>query len=254
MFRDRLREPAPILTTFSILRSAEAVEIVALAGFDAVILDLEHGPYGIETLGPLVLAARARGIPAIARVARNDAAMIGAVLDAGAAGVLVPQVATPEEAAAAVRAARFAPDGARGANSWVRAADFAGTPDWFARANAAVAAIVMIEGAAGVENAEAIVATPGLDGVFLGPVDLSHALGVPGEVDHPRVVETMRAVVAAAARSGVATAVFAPTPAGARRWFALGVKMVACGVDTGHLVAALAAVAAAARPAQEDRP
>ncbi|WP_102958173.1 HpcH/HpaI aldolase family protein [Mangrovicella endophytica] len=245
--RQRLRDSEPLLATFSILRSAESVEIVALAGFDAIILDLEHGPYGVETLGPLILAAHARGIHAIARVLKNDAAMIGAVLDAGADGVLVPQVSTPTEAQAVVAAARFAPEGARGANSWVRAAGFNGTPEWFARANAEVAVIVMIEGRTGADNAEAIMATPSLDGVFLGPVDLSHALGVPGQIDHPLVLDKMTGVIDEAKRHSLATAVFAPTPQGARRWMELGVRLVACGVDTGHLFQALRSAAAAVR-------
>jgi 4-hydroxy-2-oxoheptanedioate aldolase len=217
----------------------EAIEIIALTGFDAVILDLEHGPYGVETLGPMILAAHARGIHAIVRVLKNDPTMIGAVLDAGADGVLVPQISTAEEARAVVSASRFAPMGTRGANSWVRAAGFNGSPDWFSRANDEVAVIVMIEGKDGVENADGIMATEALDGVFLRPVDLSHALGVPGEVDHPSVVEKMEQVIRLARQHSVATAVFAPTPEGARRWAALGAKLVACGVDTGHFFEAM---------------
>lgn len=224
------------------MRSLETVEIIALAGFHAVILDLEHGPYGIDSLGSLILAARARGIYTIVRVLKNDPGMIGAVLDAGADGVLVPQVSTKAEAQAAVDAARFAPEGMRGANSWVRAADFNGSSDWFARANREVAVIVMIEGKSGVENVMDIVSTPSLDGVFLGPVDLSHSLGVPGEVDHDLVVEKMRDVLSVARRHSLAAAVFAPTPEASRRWIDMGAKIVACGVDTGHFLQAMKSI------------
>jgi 4-hydroxy-2-oxoheptanedioate aldolase len=238
--KERLKQDEPIICTFSIMRSVEAIEIIALAGFHAVILDLEHGPFGIESLGSLILAARARGIYAIVRVLKNDAAMIGAVLDAGADGLLVPQVSTRAEAQAAVDAARFAPVGTRGANSWVRAADFNGSTDWFAKANREIAVIVMIEGKAGVENASDIVTTPSLDGVFLGPVDLSHSLGVPGQVSHPLVLEKMRDVLSEARHLSLATAVFAPTPEAATKWIAMGAKIVACGVDTGLFLNALA--------------
>lgn len=245
--RERLRDEAPLLAIFSIMRSVEAVEIIALAGFDAVILDMEHGPYGIDELGGLILAARARGIYPIVRVARNEASLIGAALDAGAAGILVPQIGTVAEARMAVSAARFAPDGARGANSWVRAADYGGAPDWFGRANAEAAIILMIEGKAGLANLAEIIAVPGLDGVFLGPVDLSHALGVPGQIDHPSVLDRMRTVIAEARMRGLSAAVFAPGIAGARGWLAEGATLVAVGVETGHLRSALLQVNAAVR-------
>ncbi|TNM59609.1 HpcH/HpaI aldolase family protein [Aliirhizobium smilacinae] len=242
-----MKQDDPIICTFSIMRSPEAIEIIALAGFNAVILDLEHGPYSIDSLGSLILAARARGIYAIVRVLKNDPVMIGAVLDAGADGVLVPQVSTKSEAQVAVDAARFAPDGMRGANSWVRAADFGGSSDWFAKANREVAVIVMIEGKAGVENVMEIVSTPSLDGVFLGPVDLSHSLGVPGQVDHDLVLEKMRHVLSVAKLHSLATAVFSPTPEASKRWIDMGARIVACGVDTGHLLQAMKSAVSTSR-------
>lgn len=104
--------------------------------------------------------------------------MIGALLDAGADGVRVPQVSTRAEAQAAVDAARFSPIVIRGANSWVGAADFAGAPDWFSKANDNVAAILMIERESGVDNTRDIDARSGLDGIFLGSIYLAHTLGI----------------------------------------------------------------------------
>ena len=245
--RKRLRQDDKLLATFSIVPSVEVVQLIALAGFEAVILDTEHGPYGVEQLVPLIAAAHARRIHAIVRVRENSAAWIGAALDAGADGVLVPQVASRREAEAAVAAARFAPLGRRGANPWVSAAEFSGDPSWFAAANAAVAVIVMIEGAEGVASAAEIIETPHLDGVFLGPVDLSHALGVPGEVDHPSVVAKIAEVVALARARGLSTAVFAPTSSGAKAWLERGVDLVALGVDTAHILSGLAGARAATR-------
>src|SRR3954454_20498041 len=209
--RARLRQNQKLLATFSIIPSVEIVQLIALAGFEAVILDTEHGPYGVEHLVPLIAAARARQMYAIVRVRENSPAWIGAALDAGADGILVPQVASLREAEAAVAAARFAPLGRRGANPWVSAADFSGDLGWFAAANEAVAVIVMIEGAEGVASAAQIIETPQLGGVFLGPVDLSHALGVPGEIGHPSVVTKIEEVVALARARNILTAVFAPT-------------------------------------------
>jgi 4-hydroxy-2-oxoheptanedioate aldolase len=243
--RERLRQGKPMVATFSIVPSVEVVQIIALAGFEAVVLDTEHGPYGVESLVPLIAAAHARGAYAIVRVRENSPAWIGGALDAGADGIIVPQVGSRREAEAAVAAARFAPIGRRGANSWVGAADFSGDAGWFAAANETVAVLVMIEGEEGVAAATEIIETPHLDGVFLGPVDLSHALGVPGQIDHPAVTGKIAEVVALARARGVATAVFAATPAGANAWFARGVGLVGLGVDTGHILAGLRAARAA---------
>lgn len=243
--RARLRAGQRVLTVFCLVPSVEMVELIALAGFDAVILDTEHGPYGIDSLGPLVLAARARGIDAIVRVRTNEPSLIGAALDAGADGVLVPQVGSRRAAEAAVAAARFAPEGHRGANPWVRGGDFGAREGWFQVANDEVAVIVMIEGAEGVAAAGEIVATPSLDAVFLGPVDLSHALGVPGEVDHPDVVATIERVMAEGRDHGLAVALFTPSADRGRQWFERGAGLVAVGCDTAHALAGLRQVVAA---------
>jgi len=246
--RQRLREERPMVAAFSIVPSVEVVQLVALAGFEAVVLDTEHGPYGIESLVPLIAAVHARAAYAIVRVRENSPAWIGGALDAGADGIIVPQIGSRAEAEAVVAAARFAPHGRRGANSWVSAADFSGDAGWFAAANETVAVLVMIEGEEGVAAATEIIETPHLDGVFLGPVDLSHALGVPGEIDHPAVTGKIGEVVALGRARGVATAVFAATPAGANGWFARGVRLVGLGVDTGHILAGLRAARAATLP------
>jgi 4-hydroxy-2-oxoheptanedioate aldolase len=246
--RARLREGERILTVFCVIPSVEMVELIALAGFDAVILDTEHGPYGTDALSPLILAARARRMATVVRVRTNEPSLIGAALDVGADAVLVPQVASAEAARAAVAAARFAPEGGRGANPWVRAGDFGARAGWFGAANAEAAVIVMIEGEAGVAAASEIIRTPGLDAVFLGPVDLSHALGVPGEVDHPRVVETIEHVVARGRDAGLATALFTPGGERARAWFEKGVGLVALGVDSAHALDGLRRARECARP------
>jgi 4-hydroxy-2-oxoheptanedioate aldolase len=233
--RSRLRQPRPFAALFSIIAAVEVVELAALAGFDGVILDTEHGSYGTETLGPLVLAARASGIYPIVRVRSNDASLIGAALDAGAAGVLVPQIGSVAEAVKALSAARFAPEGTRGANPWVRAGGFGFTQDWFSHANEEAAVMLMIEGASGLAALEGIVQLPGLDSIFLGPVDLSHSLGVPGQVNHPKVHDAIASTLRSAKSLGINVGVFAPTELEAARWLSTGAGFVAVGVDTAHL-------------------
>jgi 4-hydroxy-2-oxoheptanedioate aldolase len=237
--RERLRSGTPLIATFSIIPSIEVVELIGLAGFDAVILDLEHGAHGSEALGPMILAATARGIYPLVRVRSSEPTEIAAALDAGAAGVIVPQIGSLAEAERAVKAARFAPEGNRGANPFVRAADYSGRLEWFAEANRDVAILLMIEGQGGVAAVDEIVGLPNLDGIFIGPMDLSHALGVPGEMGHPRVVETIRSVVAACKAKGVTSGIFAGTPDAAKRWIGEGVTLVGVGADTSIFLKAL---------------
>lgn len=239
--RARLKSGAPLLAPFSIIPSVEVVELVGLAGFDGIILDLEHGAHGSEALGPLILAALARGIYPLVRVRSSEPTEIAAALDAGAAGVIVPQIGSLEEAERAVKAARFAPDGNRGANPFVRGADYSGRAEWFAEANRDVAVLLMVEGAGGVAALPDILKLPTLDGIFLGPMDLSHALGVPGEMGHPKVVAAIEGVIDACTAAGVTTGIFAGTAEAAKRWIGRGVTLVGSGVDTGHFLRALKA-------------
>jgi 4-hydroxy-2-oxoheptanedioate aldolase len=147
----------------------------------------------------------------------------------------------------AVAAARFAPEGRRGANPYVRAASYSADARFFAEANERAACLALVEGKEGVEAIDAILAVPGLDAVFVGPVDLSAALGVPGEPEHPAVVSMVRDVVERGRDLGVATAVFAPTPEAARRWLDLGVRLVALSVDTGLMLEGFRAALAEVR-------
>jgi 4-hydroxy-2-oxoheptanedioate aldolase len=237
--RLRLRKREPFLALFSVIPAVELVEIAAQSGFDGIILDTEHGSYGTETLPALILAAKAYGIFPIVRVRCNDASLIGAALDAGAAGVLVPQIGSIEEATQAVRAARFAPQGARGANPWVRAGGYGRSPSWFETANNETAVFLMIEGSEGLQAVDSIMGIADLDGIFLGPVDLSHALGVPGKINHPAVRAAITATTTRALDANIAPGVFAPTATEAKTWFDCGARFVAVGVDTAHIGFAL---------------
>jgi 4-hydroxy-2-oxoheptanedioate aldolase len=245
--RHRARSGADLLGTFCIIPSTDVVELIALAGFDFVILDLEHGPFTLETARTCLLAAAARGLSTVVRVPDEAPARIGAVLDLGADAVLVPQIGSLDAVRRAVAAARFAPLGTRGSNPWVRAADYDGDERWPGRANETVMVMVMIEGVRAIEDIDRILAVEGLDAVFLGPVDLSHALGVPGRPEHPLVLAKLAGVAAKAADTPVAVAVFAPSAEPARRWRALGVTMVACAVDSRLILEGMRAVVAEAR-------
>jgi len=232
-----LAEHGPsLLATFVLIPRLEIIELIALAGFDVVVIDLEHGPYGIESISPLVAAAHARELLCVVRVARLESHSIGAALDCGADGVLVPHVSSGADAALAVQAARLAPEGQRGANPYVRAAGYSADGSFLTTANDSAACLALVEGRAGVAAIDEILSVPGLDGIFLGPVDLSADVGVPGETEHPLVLEAFQRVIDACQARGVATSAFAATPQAARRWIEIGVGMVTVSVDTALIL------------------
>ncbi|QEC50421.1 aldolase [Baekduia soli] len=210
------------------------VEIFALAGYDFVVVDLEHGAFGIEVAENMMRAAHGRGIPAMSRVLANRPELICAVLNVGAAGVLVPHVDTPDEARAAVRAARFAPRGARGLCPFVRSADYSAAkgPDYYAEASEAVIVGILLEGRSAYESIDEILAIDGLDVVMIAPYDLSQSLGVPGEVDHPSVRETFQDVCARAATTGKTVGIFTEGAEKAAEWVRLGARMIGADVDS----------------------
>ena len=179
---------------------------------------------------------------ALVRVPDLDPSVIQAVLDLGADGVIVPRVDGAADAAAAVAAARYAPEGRRGVNPWVRSADYAGDRNSFAAANRRLAVLVMVESTEALDELEAICAVPGLDGIFLGPADLSASMGLIGQPGHPSVLAAVEEAVATALAAGSAVAAFAADPARAEELSKLGVSLVALDEDSNLIRRSLGAL------------
>jgi 2-keto-3-deoxy-L-rhamnonate aldolase RhmA len=232
--RQRLGEGPTMLGTWVNTPSPDLVETLGDVGFDCVFLDLEHGEYGTEALPSMLRAARAAGCFGVVRTSHVSPHEIGASLDAGAAGVLAPSVSSEDDAVAIVAAARYPPIGSRGAAPMTRAAGYGTTPflGYRDRIEAEVVVGAQIEGPAGIAALDAILDTPYLDVVFIGPFDLSQHLGVPGETSHPSVVEAMSDIVRRATACGIATATWAPTAAAARPWIDAGVRLVTVSSST----------------------
>lgn len=169
------------------------VEQIGHAGFDLVVLDTEHGGDDHAELEHHLRAADSAGVPALVRVGTNDPLLVLRALDAGAAGVIVPHVSSPEDARTAVRSAHYAPRGARGLAVSTRAAKYGTVElrDHLARAATETVVVAQIEDVGGATASAAIAATFGLNGVWIGPSDLSLSLGLPGQLDHPDVVATI---------------------------------------------------------------
>jgi len=158
-------------------------EVMARQGFDALCVDLQHGLNELSNLLPMMQAISQTDTVPVVRVPWNDPAMIMKALDVGAYGIIVPLVNTAAEAAAAVAACRYPPVGIRSSGP-IRAVHYGGA-DYQANANNEIVVLAMIETKEGLANLDAICATPGLDGVYIGPADLSYALGMPPRGDNP---------------------------------------------------------------------
>jgi 2-keto-3-deoxy-L-rhamnonate aldolase RhmA len=208
------------------------VEVCGYTGFDFVVIDLEHGAIDISVAVDLCRAADGVKLAPLVRVAQNDPARIQAALDIGSAGVLVPQVQTEAEALAAVKAAKFHPLGTRGLSFATRAGMYGAAGTQITQEmNRQSLVIVQVEGKEGVENIEAIASTPELDGIFLGPYDLSQSLGIPGRVRDPQVISLMQQCVSTIRQSSKFVGTYADNPAIAKEWSDLGVQLIAVGVD-----------------------
>ncbi len=234
-FRRHISE-GPVFGPFSKTSDPAIVETLGHAGFDFIILDTEHGPNSIETVQDLIRAAQIVGMAPIVRIASGNYEMIGKALDVGAAGVQVPQISCADDVRAAVEHAKFAPLGMRGVCRYVRAAGYSSMnkADYFRRANEALL-IIQIEGQAALDNLEDILSVEGVDIVFVGPYDLSQSLGVPGEVEHPLVIEKMRQIVEVCLGRDVFVGNFTETIAQTEMWTGQGLRYMSYSVDVGIL-------------------
>jgi len=231
--KEKLKGGGFVVGPFMKSRDPAMVEIVGLAGFDFAILDMEHSALSIESMEDLIRMAGMRGIDSIVRVPEISESAISGPLDAGASGVLVPHVDTKEQAEEVVFLSKFSPLGERGMDVFARAADYSHLPKeiYLEEANRRTLLILQIEGKKGVENLDDILLVKGLDTIFVGPYDLSQSLGVPGEIDHPKVTEKIKEVVGKVRKAGLSLGIYVDDVETAKRWINLGVQFIALLVD-----------------------
>ena len=239
IFKQALLEGRRQFGLWSTLSTAYSVEVVAGAGYDFLLLDTEHSPADPLTVLPQLQTLA--GYPAVAPVVRpstNDPVLIKRFIDLGADTLLIPYVQSPEEAAAAVRATRYPPEGIRGVSSLTRATRFGRDTGYFARSAEEVCLIVQIETAEALDQLEAIGSVPGVDALFVGPADLAASLGFGANQAHPdlmkRVIDTIRQIKALGKPAGLLTG----NPELQRQAISAGVDFLALGVDAGLLARA----------------
>lgn len=232
-FLELLKENKPFLGTFIQSGSPEFLEASAYAGFRFAAIDLEHAYYGTETLIHMIRAGEAAGLSVLARVPALDAECIKKALDMGAAGIIIPNIDTAQQAEEAVRLCKFTPDGIRGACPGVRANRYgAGGPEYYAEANRNIAVIPLIESPEGVKNFDTILHTDGIASVFLGPVDLSVSLGLCGNLNAPEVKSMLLDMVRRASAAGIPVGALGLDPDFIAELFSAGLNYLAYGIDT----------------------
>jgi 4-hydroxy-2-oxoheptanedioate aldolase len=212
--------------------SALVAEICADSGLDWLLIDAEHSANGLESLLAQLQAVHGYPVSALVRPPAADPVTIKQYLDLGIQNLLVPMVDTPEQAADVVSAVSYPPAGIRGVGSALaRASRWNRVDDYLHLARETLAVYVQIESADAVANVEAIVATPGIDGIFVGPSDLAASMGVLGQQDHPDVVAAVEHCLVAANTAGVKVGLNAFAPALARRYLEIGADFILVGAD-----------------------
>lgn len=217
------------------LASHMSVEVLAGSGYDWLLIDTEHSPNELSMVLCQLQACMENRVQPIIRPPVNDPVWIKRFLDAGVQSFLLPMVETAEQAAAAVAATRYPPDGIRGFAATARSSRFGRVKDYYARAHEEICVLVQIESQLGMENLEAICAVPGVDGVFIGPGDLSAAIGYLGDQGNRSVVDLIVQLIGRIGQAGNRAGILTGDEALAKGYIEAGCLFTAVGSDLGLL-------------------
>ena len=238
---ERLKDTRPLYFTWSIMPGTVAAETLARSDFEAGLLDMQHGLIDFADMLAMMTAMHKAGKPALVRPPLADEGLQAKVLDAGAAGIIVPMINTPAEARALVETTKYPPLGKRSWGAYLaQMASGLSAADYLAAANRLSKTFAMIETAEAMDNVEAIAATEGIDGLFVGPNDLCISLtgGEPPDYRHPKVKAALPVIVKAAEAAGKVPGIFAPNLDMALEFAGLGFRLISIGTDAGFLSAA----------------
>jgi 4-hydroxy-2-oxoheptanedioate aldolase len=221
------------------LASAVAVEVIAGAGFDWVLLDMEHSPNDLPLLHGQLQAMMAHpGSSPVVRPPWNDMVTMKRLLDLGVQSFLIPCVQNAQEAAAAVSYTRYPPQGVRGFASASRATNFGRIPNYWQAAQEEICVLVQVETASALAEIEAIAAVDGVDGIFIGPGDLSASLGYLGQPSHPKVIQAIDSAMQRIHATGKPSGFLTGDEKLAQHYLDIGSRFVAVGADLGLLARA----------------
>jgi 2-dehydro-3-deoxyglucarate aldolase/4-hydroxy-2-oxoheptanedioate aldolase len=224
-------------------------KLTEAAGVDFVLIDMEHSGFDFGQVSDLLTLYKATPVAPLVRVPAGEYHFIARVMDAGALGVMIPNVKTPEQARAVAAAMRYAPEGDRGLGLGGSLNDFIPPDpvDYMREANKNNVLICQIESTTALENLEAIAATPGVDVLWVGHFDLTQSMGIVGQFQHERFLAALRSVVAAARKHGKAAGIQPATLEQARQWREIGFNVISLGTDAAVYRRALAEAVQAMR-------
>ncbi len=231
--KQKLQQGKTVLGTWCEIPSPEFINVLAKAGMDFVIIDMEHGAMDYEMAGKMVMAAEVEGCTPLIRVPMNNEAIILRALEVNAEGIIVPHVESAEERKRIVNVVKFPPLGNRSLNPYVRAGGYRSQPGFTTEQNKRTIVAVLVESMKGIKNLKAIVNDINLDIVYMGSYDISAALGVPGETKHPKVTKTLEKMSnVIRSKKKVAGCLF-HTPDDLQFFKKIGVRFLCYKVDTG---------------------
>jgi 2-keto-3-deoxy-L-rhamnonate aldolase RhmA len=237
----------PPMGTWISSASPIVAEAIGFAGFDWGVVDMEHAPLDVPGVVQLLQALSSTKLVPVVRVPWNDMVVVKRVLDAGATTVLFPFVQNADEARLAVAAMRYPPEGVRGVAGMSRASRYGSVPNYLKTANGQVGAIVQLETPPALEQLEAIAAVPGVDAIFIGPADLSAAMGQMGNLTHPSVMDAMGKAVQRCKAIGMPIGTLGSTPEIVAQYRAAGFDFVAVSSDIGFIMRGAQAALASLR-------
>jgi len=232
------------------LANPYSAEIAGTAGFDWVLLDGEHAPNDLRSLSEQIAVLQSSASHVVTRLPNGDTSLIKQVLDAGAQSLLIPMVNSAEQAAELVRAVRYPPNGVRGVGyALARSSQFSAVTDYLTSADKEICLLVQVESKAGLDALDDILAVEGVDGVFIGPADLSVDLGYPPTADDPEIRSIIYNAIERIAASGKSAGILTFDDAFTTDCLAHNATFVAVGVDVLVLARGLRALADGAKKA-----
>ena len=232
-FKRAIKDGKPQFGLWVALADAVGAELCAGAGFDWLLLDAEHGPNDLRTLLAQLQAVAPYDAHPVIRPRIGDAHLIKQILEIGAQTLLIPMVETAEQAASLVAAMQYPPRGVRGVGAVLgRSSRWNRMPDYLKTAGEEMCLLVQVETRRGVENLKAIAAVPGVNGVFIGPADLSASMGHPGNMTHPEVLSTIERCVGEIRAANKAAGILMGDEELVKRYLKLGCTFIAVGADT----------------------
>lgn len=246
-FKRAIREGRRQVGIWNSLCSEVAAEVLATAGYDWALLDMEHSPSSLNTVLHQLQAYQAGTTTPVVRPAWNDPVLVKPLLDMGAYSLLFPMVQSAEEAERAVRSTRYPPRGVRGVSLSQRGNRYGRVTDYLERVGEEICVLVQIETRQALSRVREIAEVEGVDGVFFGPADLSADMGLIGQMGHEKVTAAIKEGVAGVRAAGKPSGTLMGTPEQALMWFEEGMSFIACGSDQNFLARGAEASLAAIR-------